>query len=70
MRLGLFRVPNKKLAISDERMSVGEISIWLQRMFASGDTLGGALGPYIDKSRRDRPRETLRLRPRKSPRIQ
>jgi hypothetical protein len=27
MKLGLFRVPNKKLAISDEGMSVGEISI-------------------------------------------
>ena len=27
MRLGLFHVPNKKLAISDEGMGVGEISI-------------------------------------------
>ena len=27
MRLGLFRAPNKKLAISDEGMGLGEISI-------------------------------------------
>ena len=50
MSLCFFSVPNKNLTKSDTGMSVGEISIQLQRMFKFGDALCGALSPYVDKS--------------------
>ena len=48
--LCFFGATDINLAISDNGMGVGKISIQRQRMFAFGDALCRALCQYLDKS--------------------
>ena len=50
MGLRFVRPADKQLAISNEGVDVGKISIQLQRAFASGDALGSPPGPDLDES--------------------
>ena len=50
VRFGFFGAADENLTESNGGMSVGEISIQRQRVFAFGDALGGAPGPDLDNA--------------------